>query len=479
MKQVRLSNGVTLFLLFVNMIAYGQKEARTYTETFVVSGDAFIEINTSYADIQFETWDKNEVFIEATVTMEDATPEEAKKYFEDDVVEILGNSSKIKITTKVNNPFSAHNIMGDFRQDFHFEIPDIDPIIVEIPEVAELHELVEMIEIPPLPNIDIMKFDYEAYKKDGEKYMKKWQKDFEKGFDKDYQRRMEEWSRKMEERGEHYRELAQKRAEKMRKLHEERASLHEQRAELQAKGAEAHAESLTAHTVHRNIVIENDSLRKNGPDIFYFNSDGKSKNVKVKKTIKVKMPKSVKLKMNVRHGEVKLAENTKNINATLSHASLFASTIDGDQTTVSASYTPVLVEKWNYGQLKIDYSDDVELTEVLNLSLRSNASEVSIERLVKQASIDNKMGAVRIYSIAPDFSDLNVNSSYGEIFFKLPNSAMNINVNATASEVRYPSKLVLNTTKNHNNTQYKGYQVNGNGNRTIAINSKYGEVLLE
>lgn len=479
MKQARLSRSITLLLLIANIVANAQKESKTYAETFAVDSDAIIEINTSYADIQFETWDKSEVFIEATVTLEDATPEEARKYFEDDIVEILGNSSKIRISTNENSPFSAHNITGGFRQNFHFEIPEIDPIVVEIPEVAELHELVEMVDIPPLPNMNAMKFDYEAYKKDGEKYMKKWQKDFEKGFDKKHQKRMEEWAKRMEERGEHYKELAQKRADQMKKLHEKRAKIHEERAELHAKRAEAHAQNLSARVASRKLMIEGESSGSNGPDIFYFNSDGKRKNVKVKKVIKVKMPKSVKLRMNVRHGEVRLAENTKNINATLSHASLFAATIDGDQTMVSASYSPVWVEKWNYGQLKIEYSDDVELTEVSNLSLSSNSSEVSIERLANRASIDNTMGAVRIYSIAPNFSDLEVVSSYGEIFCKLPTSPMNINVKATASEVRYPEKLVLNTTKNHNNTEYKGYHVNTNGGRSISIATNFGEVTLE
>ncbi|WP_089895613.1 hypothetical protein [Kriegella aquimaris] len=479
MKQILLSKAIMLFFFTVSVLAYGQKESRTYTETFGVGDDAIIEINTSYADIQFETWEKNEVLVEATVTMEDATLDEANTYFEDDVVEILGNSSKIKITTKENNSFSIRHAMGDFRQDFHFEIPDIEPIIIEIPEVAELNELVEMTDTPPLPNMNMMKFDYEAYKKDGEKYMKKWQRDFEKGFDKKHQKKMEEWGKRMEERGERYRELAQKRVEQMKQLHEERAKMHEERAELHAKRAEAHVQRLVNRAVTKNIVRADDTLRNNGPDVFYFNSGGKSKNIKVKKTIKVKMPKSVKLKMNVRHGEVKLAENTKNINATLSHASLFAATIDGEQTTVTASYSPVLVEKWNYGQLKIDYSDEVELTEVSNLSLSSNSSEVSIERLANRASINNKMGVVRIYSIAPDFSDLTVTSEFGELYFKLPSSSININMNATASEVMYPSNLVLNTTKDQENTLYEGYNIKNNGGRSISIGSKFGEVTLE
>lgn len=491
MKNPQLFNCIVLILCMGTMVSYGQKQSKTFKENFKVGDNAVIEINTSHADIEFETWNKNEVAVEATVTIEDATPEEAKAYFEKGVVEILGNSSKISITTKDSNLFLAgEDFFGSHMADFHIEIPHIDPIVVEIPEIEELHELAEIPEIPELatmPDMGNLKFDYEAYKKNGEKYLKKWQEQFEKSFDKEHQKRMEEWGKRMEEQGERFRQRAEEQAERMRERHEERAEMHEERIEVQVQRhiarAQEHQKRLQRHLMSGRkldstqvLFFQNDSLTHGRPNIFYFNSSGTNKNVKMKKTIKVKMPKSAKLKMNVRHGEVKLAENTKNINATLSHASLLATIIDGDKTMVSASYSPVTVEKWNYGQLNTDYSDAIELAEVYNLSLRSNASEVSIERLVDRASIENTMGAVRIYSFASGFSDLGVTSEFGEVYFKLPDTPTAINVNASDSEVKFPANLALHTTKDKNNTIYSGYHIDKSGNSTITIGSKFGNV---
>ena len=91
--------------------------------------------------------------------------------------------------------------------------------------------------------------------------------------------------------------------------------------------------------------------------------------------------------MNVRHGEVILAENTKNLSATLSYSSLLATTIDGDKTYIDASYSPVSVQKWNYGQLKADYSEKINIKEVENLTLNATFSDVTIDNLLHKAFI--------------------------------------------------------------------------------------------
>ena len=108
------------------------------------------------------------------------------------------------------------------------------------------------------------------------------------------------------------------------------------------------------------------------------------------------MPKSTTIRMNVRHGEVKMAGDTKNLNANLNHASLFAATIDGDNTKIVASYSPISVQHWNYGDLQVDYSEKVELQEVHNLYLSATSSDVAIDKLSKVAFIKNNFGPLSI-----------------------------------------------------------------------------------
>src|SRR5690606_38744854 len=140
------------------------------------------------------------------------------------------------------------------------------------------------------------------------------------------------------------------------------------------------------------------------PNVYYFSSRGENKAYKVKKRITVKMPKYLKLNMNIRHGEVKLAANTKNINANLIYSSLLASTIEGNLTDIQASYSPISVQHWDYGKLSTDYSDRVNLQVVGALDLNSNASEVVIGRLVDRAKLQNRFGSLSIEAVSDGFA---------------------------------------------------------------------------
>ena len=175
-------------------------------------------------------------------------------------------------------------------------------------------------DLPPMPPIPNTNFDYMAFEKDGEKYMKEWQKEFQKGFGKEYQERMEEWTKKreaqlekrhaerakqhekraeerskhMEERAEErekrLEERAEERAERMIELQQRRADANERRNEIRLFGSAQENGSIQYH------LFSKDSLHGNFPNSFYFSTRGKNKNYKVKKTIKIKMPKANKIK---------------------------------------------------------------------------------------------------------------------------------------------------------------------------------------
>lgn len=485
-------NRITLFkktvvLCLISIGVYGQNQSKIFKETFNVGNDAVLEINTSHADIEFETWDKNEVVIEATIELSEISDEDAERYFDRNRVKIMGNSEKIEVSTGGGSSLFTSNSFGNL--DFHFEMPDIDPIIIEMPEMPEMHELpelFEMHEMPPLPPMHFHKFDHEAYRKDGKEYMKKWQEEFSKGFDKEYEKKIEEWGKRMEERAERLELRREERAERM----EERAQRNTERAEERAERMKKVHEKREAMMVKRTemrkhrdsthfLFIDSDGNRSSGSNKFYFNSDGHEGNIKIKKTIKIKMPKSVKLKMNVRHGEVKLAENVKNLKATLSHARLFAKTIEGNDTAIIASYSPVSVQNWNYGQLQADYSENVNLKEVGSLILKSTSSDITIDRLLTNLTASNNFGPIRIKSISKNFKDLDVSLRNAELTFKLPETSFNIYVTGTTSKLTAPISLNLNKTKNGQVTINKGYHIKNNSDKSIKINSKYSGVIIQ
>jgi len=228
---------------------------------------------------------------------------------------------------------------------------------------------------------------------------------------------------------------------------------------------------------NRSIHISRNDSDK--PNIFYYSSDGENKNYKVKKTIKIKMPKGMKIKMNVRHGEVKLADNTMHMDAKLSHSSLWAASIDGDKTTIKASYSPVSVDRWYIGNLQANYSESVNLKEVFDIRLNTTSSNVTIDKLIKKAFVKNDFGRLKIGSITKDFTDLDITLQNAELNLNVPNVAFNIYVNGTSSTFTSPDKVILELTKNHSNTIHKGYYINKKAARSIVINSKYSEVNLQ
>tara|TARA_R110002051_G_scaffold297770_1_gene364294 strand:+ start:549 stop:2012 length:1464 start_codon:yes stop_codon:yes gene_type:complete len=475
-------------LFFIVAYSNAQKQSKTFNEDFNVGDNAVLNINTTHTDIEFETWNKNQVAIEVVIEIEGASSKEIDAYFKKNEVKIKGNSKQIDISTGVENLWTFNNSNENLAsvwnvQDFNF------PEITAIPDVEFLTFVTDSINFPPMPPMPIPHFDYDAFKKDGDIYLKKWQEKFEKNFGDDYEKKMEAWQVKAELASKAH-QKAREAQEKARvivfeKANEDRvAAIRDKQHVLKEqlrKNAEVRKEQLY---LRKGDTVRIDTLRhfySTTPNVYYFSSDkkGVTEKVKVKKYIKIKMPKSATLKMNVRHGEVKLAENTKNINATLAYSGLFAATIDGDKTQINASYSPVTVERWNYGNLKVSYADNVKLNQVNHLKLSSTSSDVTIDNLLKNIYVENNFGALKIKAVNSNFTTIDVSMKNGELLCKLPETPFTILVNGENSKLTSPSSLTLTKTQNNDIVLCKGYNVAKSADKSITINSKYSDVILE
>ncbi|MEL6974849.1 MAG: hypothetical protein AAGL29_05570 [Bacteroidota bacterium] len=457
-------------LLLVTTSVSGQK-SKTYKESFAVDKDATIEIKTSYTDIEFETWSKNQVEITATVEIVEATDEEAKRFFEQDPFSIVGNSKSVQIRSKG----STRGLFGDnFSYEYNFEFPEktfVEPLFEQlvIPDLPEILVLPEVTPMPPIPSID---FDYDAYRKDGDKYLEEWKKQLNQNFDEEYKKRFEEWGNRVAEQ-------AKARAEQREHLKEKREQIIEERERVREKRREMIEERRNGVTILRSNGDFSFSTDSDEPSIFYFSSDGENKKVKVKRSIKIKMPKSVKLKLDVRHGEVKLAENTKNINASLSYSSLHALTIDGGRTDIKASYSPVLVERWNDGVLSTKYSDKVDLKEVRELTLSSVSSNVTIDKVVSRAFLSNRYGALAINEVGNDFQDLDIQLDNGELQCFIPETPFILLINERLSDVTVPKSITLDVSTEMGNKLLMGTYKSSDTSKKITIDAKFSDLVLK
>ncbi|WP_340199202.1 hypothetical protein [Ascidiimonas sp. W6] len=468
-------------------VANAQKQSKKYKETFKVGDEVELNINTSHTNIEFETWDKDVIEVHGVIEIEDATKEAAEAYFKNWNFKATGNSKEVAVSCDTNRSFTfisnGNTIISEDDFDFVFELPEI----AEIPEIAPL--VMRLPEIPPMPPLPMngfnsFSFDYEAYKKDGDKYLEKWKKAFNKNFDKDFKKEMEAWKVEVKKYKEEVMKLREEQSKERTQMRKEMVEVREaQRKERDEIRKVAREESRKAREEARKFRVEIlEEARENGKsnsNFYFYSSDGNEKNLKVKKTIKIKMPKRTKLKLNVRHGEVKLAENTKNIKATLSHTRLFARIVDGRETLIEASYSPVLVENWKYGELKVNYIRDVAIDRVKSLKLTSNSSDVNIGVLEGEGYINGSFGKLSIDAIAQTFSNLDIGLENTDAVFILPKEAFTLSVNSADSQISYPEYLTMSMKDKYSNQIVKGYYKNANTPKSITLNARYSKILFK
>jgi len=475
-----------ILTLVVVSFGYSQSKKRTKKEVFTVNKDVTIAVNTSHADVEFDTWNKNKVQIEATIEIEDATEEEVEAYFKKWNFKAIGNSEKVTISSKGNR-----SLLGNTNG----QLLSIDPIIsrqITGPLVIEMPEIAEIAEIPELPEVVIesmsgIKFDYDAFQKDGEAYMKKWQKQWKNSFDeKKFKEGMEKWQAKFAEQQKKLEKIREQAVEKsyesgLEKINELKAIIEDVRKNKSEEIKE----------IKEELLEKLELLEKSGKlntELFHVNGDANSdgilyissgnKRFKVKKTIKIKMPKKAKLKLNVRHGEVTIAAASENMNAKLSHAALYANVINGANTTIESSYAPVHVTKWNDGALKVNFVDTVDLQLVNTINLMSNSSNVSVGTFTEKGIISGTFGNLLIHNVDNNFKTLDIILENTDARIQLPSSAFKLYYIGSNSSIRYPETVVGTENKTKFNTIVRGFQKANNTGSEININAKYSEVSL-
>ena len=193
---------------------------------------------------------------------------------------------------------------------------------------------------------------------------------------------------------------------------------------------------------------------------------------KVKKTIKIKMPKDAKLKLNVRHGELKFSSVINNLRGDVSYATLVADHIGGSKTSINVSYSPVLINFWDLGELKLNFVDKAQIKTVNRLVLSSNSSNIGIDTITGNAVIDGSFGDLSISNIADTFSNLNIILENSDALIKLPKIDYNLQYKGNRSRLTHPKKKPTETVTTFSTG-------NLSSPKTIVVNAKYSTVVMQ
>lgn len=431
MKNFLMYRCSALLAGFCALSLQAQKETKTFRESFPVAKDVTVEVNTSHSDIQFETWNKNKVEIVATIETEGLSAEEASRYFERWDFRAEGDKSLVKISTHPGNVFVFPGIP---------EVPDVPKTIEVLPPLPPIP--------PQMPDMSALSFDYEAYQKDGEAYMEEWKEKIKGTFNEDFKKSMAEWNKEMEKRSK----------------------------EIQTQAEKIGKEAAKKYANMKVIYLSGE----NGPEeVRIEGGDSGRKHIKIKKRILIRIPEKAKLKMNVRHGEVKLAENSENIRATLSHASLLAARVDGQETSIETSYAPVLVKNWNGGTLKVNYVDHVNLGNVSRLDLISNTSDVRVGHLSGTGYIRGTFSNLTVDTIGTDFHKLEVILDNTNALIVLPESDFRLLVHGDNSSVKTPRSLKVSSSGDSQKKVIKGYRKKSDSSREITVQARYSELKFQ
>lgn len=326
--------------------------------------------------------------------------------------------------------------------------------------------------------------DVDDWSSDVEDVMEDWGKNFGKEFDQkfgpEFEKKMEKWGeefgKSMEAWGEAF---GEKFGKEMEAWGESFGKDMEKWAEQFEKDADKWAEEFEKNGYNYNKQVQTDP-NGNRAVIIQGNKGGVYNDaVKAKKTIIIKLPKGAKTDINVRHGEVKMADAV-NIKATLNYSALTANSIDGGNTLIDASYAPVMINHWKEGDLVLKFVDDCRLNNVQKINVSASSSDVNINLLQSEAYLSGSFGNLFINKISDGFQSVDIFLENTDATVSLPTAAFDFYYSGKKSRFQLPASITLNSeNKNSAHTLYKGYHKSKNSGKSFTINAAYSNLKFQ
>ena len=243
------------------------------------------------------------------------------------------------------------------------------------------------------------------------------------------------------------------------------------------KDAEEWAKQFDGNYSKKEVMDENGNkttiIRANKSD-----TKGDKNFKKAKKTIIIRMPKNTKTDINVRHGEIKMADVT-NVRATLNYAALTANSIDGGKTLINAAYAPVQVDYWGGGVLAVQYVDNCQLNSVDTINLQANSSNVVINELKNEAYIKGFIGSLFIDNVSSDFTSIDVFLDDTNAIIEMPSNPYTFFFNGRKSTLLYPKVLETTNSKEYGRVLVRGFNTKKDAPRSLTINANYSNIRLQ
>ncbi len=269
------------------------QEFKTPISEFPVADQAKVIIDASYTEIEIEEWNKNRIEVQGVMQVEGLSESEAKAIFDSWTIETEKRGNTVEITANsdsfgnefffIHNDKYLGNVVVDIPEISAHVLEALDSIHVVLPEIADFPDIDYNFDFSTNLNYESLSFDYEEFKKNSA-YLKEWQ-----------ERNKEQLQRLKEELKESHLEMAEQHKEMEKQIiviREEARAQAERQVERHAQEIERHARlaEKEAREVEKEVMKRQAEIQK---------ILEKRQKVKVKRTLKVKMPKNAKLEMDV------------------------------------------------------------------------------------------------------------------------------------------------------------------------------------
>ncbi|MCK5823555.1 MAG: hypothetical protein KAG95_06100 [Bacteroidales bacterium] len=128
MKTLKFKSIILVFFLFagnlfatinVNKTILSEEYTKKFHEQYSINHNTKFEITNKFGDININNWDKDEISIDATITVKSSNKDKADKIFDKIDVTISKEGDLVKAVTEINN--KIHN--SDFSIDYVINTP--------------------------------------------------------------------------------------------------------------------------------------------------------------------------------------------------------------------------------------------------------------------------------------------------------------------------------------------------------------------
>jgi hypothetical protein len=474
-----------LFAAFFISSLHAQKFDKKFNEKFKVNKNVELAINANNADINVTTWNRNEVSVNAVITVEGLSKKEAQKFLKNWKFEALGNKSKVQINANANR--FLHFGENDFKFDFDFgdlEIPEMnfDNFKIEIPEfeMPDIH-------IPDIKldfnkiwkEIDEYDFDNDdhdeaktfSYQSNGKKKKvvikskKEWEKFKRSG---EYDKMKKDLRKTIKEATDKIKNIDVKKIhDQIKKAQIQIHSIDKKKIEAQIRKAKIQYEKIDKVKIRKSLAAAKESIEKmklkmaksykNGGNVFIIEDGNSKKKVKITRKITIKVPKNATFDLNIRHSKVKLPKGKTS--GKVSYGSFKSDEIN--EGNLNISYAPVTINSLNACTLFLNNVTDASFASVINSTLTSNSSGVKIEKIFDNVNMTSKFGELLISEVSSSLKNLKLNLNFSDatVNFKNMNEKLNFVQGAKVENVK-SKEIVLNGsfTVHNSKVDIKGNQ---------------------